>query len=400
MRKGHSPLLFISLLIFVLLNFHISAEGEIEKNSQNKITTDWPAKKTITLKKRLTPSERMIEFSPSIPPRLIEPSIIRFNIQNLPRRIEERLSPVLLKKKEPNPSTTISKKLANTDTLINGLIQNILLDKDTYKQGEVATLHITTVLPLIKPEVQFLHRNYKLYPAGKNSYQGFLAVPMNADIGKHYMTLRYEEDGIKKSLRLPFKVISGDFAKEDTAELEIHILTEETLEMLKYEGRYFSKAYSKNFDTLFCDSDFIWPAEGSITSLFGIARRYNNDLDKWSHKAIDIANIVGTDVLTANNGIVVMAKELEGHGKSIVIAHGQGIHTVYLHLDKISVEEGDTVIKGEKIGKMGKTGMCSGPNLHFQIMVNRVPTDPRYWIPDGNKLKKGSYVTPKLVKSF
>jgi murein DD-endopeptidase MepM/ murein hydrolase activator NlpD len=113
---------------------------------------------------------------------------------------------------------------------------------------------------------------------------------------------------------------------------------------------------------------------------------------------VDIANAPGTDIVASNNGVVAMVENLEAHGKSIVIAHGQGIHTVYLHLSKVTVEKGDTVAKGQVIGELGRTGMCTGPNLHFQVMLNRVPTDPRSWIRGGAKLRKGSVVKPELAK--
>ncbi|MGQ9533969.1 MAG: M23 family metallopeptidase [bacterium] len=353
--------------------------------------------RTINLQRRLEPIDRVINFLPDLLPVLTEPSIIHINILHLPQSVskENVVSPLGIK--DNVTSHKLTNKPNTTDTLINGLFQSISLDKKVYKQGEIATLNVTTVLPLIKPQIKFLKKTYKLYPAGKNSYRTILAVPMNADTGRYYMTLKYEEENRKKSLRLPFKVISGDFAGQDTMELDIPVLTDETLEMMKYESRYFSKAYKNNFDTLMCEGDFIWPCAGFITSMYGMARRYNNGLDKWSHKAIDIANAVGTKIVAANSGVVAMTEELEAHGKSIVIAHGQGIHTVYIHLNKIKVAAGDTVMKGQVIGEMGRTGICSGSNLHFQIMVNSIPTDPRCWIPNAGKLKKGDYINLELA---
>jgi|UniRef100_A0A7V3RI22 murein DD-endopeptidase MepM/ murein hydrolase activator NlpD len=375
---------YICLLLFY--SYFIFAESHNATNNEK-----------INLNKKIEPVDKVIEFLKIPFPRLAEPSIIHFNIYNPPISVKEEEIRDIGERLQKSFDRSVNKSPLN-DTLINGIFQSIFLDKKIYKQGEVATLNVTAVLPLINPQIKFLNKIYKLYSAGKNTYRTILGVPMDADTGRHYMTLKYEENGKKGSYRIPFRVIPGDFAEEDTSELDLHILTEETLEMLKYESRYFHKAYGTTFDTLLLDGDFIWPCPGSITSPFGIARRYNNGLDKWSHKAIDISNSIGTKVYAANRGIVVMAEELEGHGKSVVIAHGQGIHTVYLHLDKIFVAKGDTVIKGQEIGEMGKTGMCTGPNLHFQIMVNMIPTDPRCWIPGGNKLKKGNYVKPGIVK--
>ena len=278
---------------------------------------------------------------------------------------------------------------------VNRLIQKISLDKDTYQQGEIANLDVTAVLPLESPKINFLHKTYKLYPQSHNIYRTILAVPMQTEPGKYYMTLSYKEEGKQKTLQMPFTVIPGNFSEEDTAELDISILTEETFEMLKYEGNYFARAYNTNPDSLLYDGDFIWPCSGTITGLYGTPRRYNEDLGKWSHKAVDIANVVGTEVFAANHGVVTMAKNLDVHGKSIVIAHGQGIHTVYIHLDSICVEKGDEIKKGQLIGKLGKTGLCTGPNLHWQVMVNRVAINPRYWLEGKPELKEKQWVQYK-----
>ncbi len=383
------------IILSLLFCYNIYANDQ-QKNVQKDTTNNI---KEISLDKRLVPIDKTIEFIPDLHPQLAEPTVIRLNIFNPPLQVNEYIPGSNLGEKIDRVDNKITGTSFPKDTLINGIFQNISLDKKIYKQGEIATLNVTTVLPLIKPEIKFLNQNYKLYPAGRNIYRTVLAVPMDADTGRYFMTLRYEENEEKKNYKIPFKVVSGDFAEEDTAELDIHILTQETLEMMKFEsGKYFAKAYTKTFDTLLSEGDFIWPCAGSITSMFGIARKYNNGLDKWSHRAIDISNAVGTKVFAANTGVVVMAEELEGHGKSIVIAHGQGIHTVYIHLNKISVAEGDTVIKGQEIGEMGKTGMCTGANLHFQIMVNKTPTDPRCWIPGAIKSKKGFYVSPEIAK--
>jgi murein DD-endopeptidase MepM/ murein hydrolase activator NlpD len=218
---------------------------------------------------------------------------------------------------------------------------------------------------------------------------------MNTEPGDYIMTLRYQKKGEPKKLEMPFTVIPGGFSEEDTADLDISILTEETLEMLKYEGNYFARAYSRNPDSILYDGNFIWPCSGTITGLFGTPRRYNKDLDKWSHKAVDIGNVVGTKVYAPNHGVVVMAKNLEVHGKSIVIAHGKRIHTIYIHLDSICVEKGDKVKKGQFMAELGRTGLCTGPNLHWGFVVNRVHVDPRYWIKGKPEIKKGQWIQYK-----
>jgi murein DD-endopeptidase MepM/ murein hydrolase activator NlpD len=287
--------------------------------------------------------------------------------------------------------------LRPTISLIDGLIQQIALDKDTCEQGEVTDLHVTAVIPLTDPRISFLRRSYDLYTIdsiGAQMYRTTLAVPLKTDPGHYEIVLMYDDDGEKREIAFPFEVIAGAFSEDDTAELDVPVLTPETQEMLRYEHRYFAKAYQTNPKKILYSGDFIWPCSGSITGMYGTPRKYNDEMDGWSHKAVDIANAIGTKVYAPNDGIVSMSKNLDVHGKSIVIAHGGDVHSVFLHLDELLVEKGDRVKKGQLIGKLGKTGLCTGPNLHWQVMVNRMPTNPRFWIEGDPEVKKGQWVTP------
>jgi len=351
----------------------------------------------ITLDRKLERVAKTIQFIWREPAKLAEPTFFHLGNRDLPvKELVKKLAIPLSEKYRDSGLIIPPAQKKTTDTLnnhlIDGSIQSISLDKNTYYQGEIAILNVTAVLPLRNPKIKFLSQTYKLYPVSNNTYNTILAVPMDTKPDSYYMTLKYEDCGEQKNLKLPFKIIEGDFAKEDTADFDIHILTEEILEMLKYEGNYFAKAYNINPDSILFEGAFILPCAGTITGLYGTPRRYNKNLDEWSHKAIDISNAPGTKVVASNNGIVAMAKNLDVHGNSIVIAHGQGIHTVYLHLSKMNTEEGDTVKKGQVIGLLGKTGLCTGPNLHWQIMVNRIATDPRYWVKLNIKLAQGLYV--------
>lgn len=352
----------------------------------------------IQLDQRVAKPHRTIPIKRPDKPELAEPHYIHFDIRYQPRAAQDSQYAITLPPRRPGSDLRLPPVPPPRSDSVNaltrgGLIQQITLDKSVYKQGEIATLNVTAVLPLVTPQVRFLGRDYPLYATAAAAYQTILAVPMDQRPGSYALTLTYEENGNRQTLKMPFQILAGDFKETDTLELDIHVLTEETLEMLKYEGRYFSRAYHKNYDSRLTDGPFIWPCAGKITELFGTARKYNKELDKWSHKAIDISSAVGTPVLAANRGIVVMTEDLDAHGKSVVIAHGQGIHTVYIHLHKILVAKGDTVVKGQKIATMGKTGMCTGPNLHFQIMVRGIATDPRCWLEGGETIKKGQWVT-------
>lgn len=289
---------------------------------------------------------------------------------------------------------TVDVSTGPTLTLKGGIIQKITLDKDTYEQGEVAQLNIYARVPIDDVKINFLYKTYPVYRVQEGAYKTTLAVPMTTDEGEYTMTLRYQEKGEDKKLEMPVTITLAYFSEADTAELDVPVMTEETMEMLRYEHSYFAKAYRTNPDSLFYEGAFIWPCAGSVTGLYGTPRKYNDEMDEWSHKAVDIANAVGAKVYAANNGVIAMSENLDVHGRSIVIAHGGGVHTVYLHLDSLCVKKGDKVKKGQLIGRLGKTGLCTGPNLHWQVMVNRVPVNPRYWLDGKPEIKAKTWVTP------
>lgn len=104
----------------------------------------------------------------------------------------------------------------------------------------------------------------------------------------------------------------------------------------------------------------------------------------------------GAEVLATNTGKVVLAYNLILTGNTIIIDHGEGIFSVYEHLDTMSVSEGDVVTVGEQIGTVGSTGFSTGPHLHFMISYFDINLEPGYFI-YGESLTKENY--QELMKS-
>jgi murein DD-endopeptidase MepM/ murein hydrolase activator NlpD len=113
-------------------------------------------------------------------------------------------------------------------------------------------------------------------------------------------------------------------------------------------------------------SGFIWPMYGTITSYFGW-RIHPIYRTKIFHNGIDIAAPFGTPVKAAATGVVIYAGWFGGYGYAVVIAHPDGFYTLYAHLWKYVVKEGQKVYQGQVIGYEGSTGISTGPHLHFSI---------------------------------
>jgi len=112
---------------------------------------------------------------------------------------------------------------------------------------------------------------------------------------------------------------------------------------------------------------FVWPTAGTISQRF-----------TWYHKAIDIANKAAPAVLAADSGQVVVAgyPDNRGYGNRVLIDHGNGYRTLYAHLAKIYVVVGQTVSRGNAIGKMGSSGRSTGIHLHFEVIKSGVYLNP------------------------
>lgn len=120
---------------------------------------------------------------------------------------------------------------------------------------------------------------------------------------------------------------------------------------------------------------FIWPAVGPITSPFGW--RINPIThSRELHPGIDIGVPYGTPIQAAGNGTVVFAGYASGYGNYTLIDHGGSLATGYGHQSEIDVTVGETVTAGQVIGKVGCTGLCTGPHLHFEVRVNGTPVNP------------------------
>ena len=141
------------------------------------------------------------------------------------------------------------------------------------------------------------------------------------------------------------------------------------------------KALSFHTDGIEWNNRFIQPTEGYISTLFGLKRFYNNDPEPEFHKGLDISAPLGQKVYSSQNGIVRMARRnLVLHGDTVVIDHGRGIGTIYLHMNSISVKEGDFVKQGQTIGTVGNKGASTGPHLHWATYSNATAIDPKQLI--------------------
>ena len=118
-----------------------------------------------------------------------------------------------------------------------------------------------------------------------------------------------------------------------------------------------------------------WPAQGRVISAFG------SNIGGKGNNGIDISVPKGTAIKSAENGVVIYAGDgLKEFGKTVLVRHGNGLVTVYGHLNEISVSRGDTVSRGQSVGTSGMTGSAKQPQLHFEVRKNTSPVDPMTYL--------------------
>lgn len=123
------------------------------------------------------------------------------------------------------------------------------------------------------------------------------------------------------------------------------------------------------------EGGFIMPLENSLSTGFGVKRIMNRKKTSV-HRGVDIRGKEGSEVRASNRGRVALTEELFFGGNTVVLDHGDGIYTIYMHLSKFNVSPGQVISKGDVVGLVGSTGRATGPHLHFGVRVNKTCTNP------------------------
>jgi len=134
----------------------------------------------------------------------------------------------------------------------------------------------------------------------------------------------------------------------------------------------------------FWNGRFIAPNKGAITTIYGVRRYYNGKFaNDYYHRGIDYAGAAGSPVVAPAAGrVALVGRVSQGfrvHGNVVGLDHGQGVTSIFMHLSRITVKEGDFVRAGQVLGAVGSTGASTGPHLHWGLYVGGQSVDPTPW---------------------
>ncbi|PIZ32085.1 MAG: peptidase [Alphaproteobacteria bacterium CG_4_10_14_0_8_um_filter_53_9] len=147
------------------------------------------------------------------------------------------------------------------------------------------------------------------------------------------------------------------------------------------DNKAIAKARAARSADDFVSGLFIKPVQEKYvrTGVYGSARTYNGEVRNW-HKGLDFAAPTGTPVVAPAGGTVRLARDTFFNGNLIILDHGGKLFTIYAHLDKMDVKEGDKVKAKDKIGAIGTTGRSTGPHLHWGVYWGNEALDPALFL--------------------
>ncbi len=246
------------------------------------------------------------------------------------------------------------------------------------RPGEVIFVTLYAEQDLLRASCSWSGRSYQ-FLSTEEGYALVLPVAASTKPGRHHATIYW-------------KYLSGEMGKRGVLveirprQFGVQHLRLSPSQESKYsapETRRETKLIGAALDLVTPErlwrGSFTMPVQGRLSTAYGLQRYVNGRLS-YRHRGVDIGAPEGTPVLAAADGIVALADDsFLLHGQTIVLDHGQGVASLYLHLSGIEVSPGERVAQGQVIGRVGHTGVATGPHLHFAVYVYHEAVDPLFW---------------------
>jgi murein DD-endopeptidase MepM/ murein hydrolase activator NlpD len=214
--------------------------------------------------------------------------------------------------------------------------------------------------------------------------QGQFFAAFDRDAGPSALLTATLRDGRTVSAELAVSPRAWDIERVDTPLRPGGATPEEFTRRRQPELAAITAAKSRETGSEGWRQNFIWPAPGRISGRFGSQRIYRGGEAGAYHSGLDIAGGAGTTYVAPADGVVTLAAadaefSLEGH--LLIVDHGQGLNSAFLHASELLVREGDHVKQGQPLGKIGMTGRATGPHLHWSLTWRGRRLDPLLFVP-------------------
>ena len=241
--------------------------------------------------------------------------------------------------------------------------------------GEAFILKVTEVSNSSPLYANVSERELQFSMCGESCYIAVGAIDLNVKPGIQKITL-----GAGMVTRdLTLQILEPRYpAQELTLPKEKVFLSPENLKRVRKEQKMVQKLFQGVSDKRW-QGNFILPLKNPVSTQFGTRRLLNKEL-KSVHRGVDIRGKEGENVRAANHGKAVLVENLFYGGNTVILDHGKGIYTLYMHLSGFNVALNENVSRGSIIGFVGSTGRATGPHLHFGTKVLTISVNPIQFI--------------------
>ena len=251
--------------------------------------------------------------------------------------------------------------------------------------GQPSWVRVCLDRKVSKLTVRLCQREFNLEKVKKNCYAGPIAVDVRQKLGYYLITAL--ADG-RQVASAKIKVVSKDYGvRRITVNKKYSKLTAEQLARYRREIASIKAAIKNSSAGRLWKGSFIKPVATKVVSRFG-KRSIVNGIEKSPHGGVDLRGKVGDPVKAPANGRVNLVLDTYFGGLMVMIDHGRGLVSCYLHLSAALVEPGQVVEKGEVIGEVGSSGRVTGPHLHWGIYLAGAKLSPLDWIDTSKTLSR------------
>jgi murein DD-endopeptidase MepM/ murein hydrolase activator NlpD len=243
--------------------------------------------------------------------------------------------------------------------------------------GAPVFFQVTAPAALASLTANWLGHTIVFDPASGKSWFAIAGVSLETKPGRYPLKLEgVARDGTKLTFE---EVLTVGAQKYPTVQLTVSrqytAPSPEQQEIIKQDQEIKKKAFAEESPEREWAGKFAAPVDAPVSDVFGI-RRVFNGVTKSVHQGLDYRVPAATPVAAINAGKVILARPLYFEGNCVVIDHGQGLLTLYLHLSEFKVKEGELVKRGQQIGLSGASGRATGPHLHLAVRWQGTYLDP------------------------
>jgi murein DD-endopeptidase MepM/ murein hydrolase activator NlpD len=279
----------------------------------------------------------------------------------------------------PNPSLLSADDVIVIPRTADLLKPGIVVDSPTTRQG--GTLLVQIARPDVTSITGTISGRTIPFTRAAGYFYALVGTSRCAKLGSVAMTLNeVQRAGEPTSENLAFTVSSTAFPLDAITLPPSKVTILSDAATIQRENAQVATIAGKFAPTRLWNGAFRAPVNGSITEYFGTRRSYNGGaVNPCGHEGTDFGMKLGDPVYSDARGRVVFAGLTVVRGNLVMVDHGLGVFTAYYHLSEIGVQVGQMVEGGAVIGKVGSTGLSTGPHLHWSIIVNGEYVDPFEW---------------------